>query len=59
MNVMGRERVSLLTKAMNGEELPDGLFLVGHTCTGWKRITKDEVDWSAHIHYLEKHKHGA
>lgn len=51
--ICGAERVRLLTKAMNGEELPDDLFLIRDTGSGWEHISRDEVNWDAHKLYLE------
>lgn len=46
-NIIGDERVKLLRMAMNGEELPDGLFLIGQSGgSGFRCITKEEVDWT-------------
>lgn len=56
-SILGRERIELLTKAMNKEELPDGLFLVGQGGgSGYRRITHEEVDWDQLVFYLAKYR---
>lgn len=45
-STIGSGRVKLLRKAMQGEELPEGWFLVAQRGGGgWERITRAEVDW--------------
>lgn len=49
---LGAQRVEFLTKAMNGEDLPGGRFLVGQNDGGgYQKITRDDVDWEELINY--------
>ncbi len=42
---MGQERVNLLIAAAKGEQLPEGLILVGQIPGGYTPITREEVAW--------------
>lgn len=58
VSVLGKHRVDLLTKAMNKEELPDNLFLIVDTGSGYDKINHDEIDWDAHKLYIERNTDG-
>lgn len=47
-SVIGKPRLNLLRRAMLGDELPDGLFLIAtRDGASYKKISTNEVDWES------------